>query len=311
VEVKRYFKGDILKGLTMDNNIYLELAESRRSSLDFPVKPVRSSSTDGTIISCDGTVLSERSCNSSGNVVNERPFLFIKGHYKPTDDDGDNIHKASPRDKPAAADNSVHAPFHRLQERLLLMIARTNQSPKRRLGRQTGKGDVEALRKVPCSVTSFGVPHFLSRFKPVQGITEARKRLLSKRRRNLSQEAVDLHILGNVSAAENDWNKALECYQEALDFFLQHYEGSDHIAVAKTHQKIGTAYYALGRLHLSHDSFVEALRIEEVILDEPGDERFTLVLKNLFVVRMEMKLQMEGESFRGRSIGENANPTIM
>lgn len=80
------------------------------------------------------------------------------------------------------------------------------------------------------------------------------------------------------------WVKSLDCYRPVKDKHCR--------LVATLHTKIGIAYYIKDEIYMAYESLQLALNIQEAALD-PGDEDISLTVKNLWIIRVRMKENME------------------
>lgn len=105
---------------------------------------------------------------------------------------------------------------------------------------------------------------------------------------NSDGEALIDSQIGDDMAKKMNWSEALRAWKKSLGVFQQSVNAADRRMAAILLNKIGIAYYIQDSLYFSHESFQQALTIQEANLLDPGHEEITLTLKNIWIVRVRM-----------------------
>lgn len=105
---------------------------------------------------------------------------------------------------------------------------------------------------------------------------------------NSDGEALIDGQIGDDMAKKMNWSEALRAWKKSLGVFQQSVNAADRRMAAILLNKIGIAYYIQDSLYFSHESFQQALSIQEANLLDPGHEEISLTLKNIWIVRVRM-----------------------
>ena len=101
---------------------------------------------------------------------------------------------------------------------------------------------------------------------------------------------------GDEFVKRMNWEEAKRAWQRALDDCRSTTNLNSRME-ARLLNKIGIAYYIQDELYNSYECFEEALRIQETAMD-PGDEEMAVTLKNVWIVRVRMRQEVEGSLTR-------------
>mmetsp|Transcript_11617 Transcript_11617/g.16706 ORF Transcript_11617/g.16706 Transcript_11617/m.16706 type:complete len:142 (+) Transcript_11617:79-504(+) len=107
------------------------------------------------------------------------------------------------------------------------------------------------------------------------------------------QVGLTIYRRANQEADQNHWEDALSLYKFSLEEFVA-LLGPRHHVIARTLNKIGIAYFALGPQYDydAFSAFEEALSIQQDLLS-PGDKDTANTLRNIWLMLRRKREEME------------------